>query len=184
MIRAGYPVIVIVLLSAILIPTSLGKNDENGMQVISSGQYGKGYRYNIQGWVYIHIEGGPYERGYQYGYLASSEIVDMIKEGLECFSDEYELTGAGSGKECFEILKTGEKPDLILLDIMMPKMNGWEVFAKLKENPGWRGIPIVFLTAKTDPYSKGFGKIASDDYIEKPFGIKDLKKRIDRILNK
>lgn len=112
------------------------------------------------------------------------EIIDMIKEGFELASDEYQFTGASSGKECFELLEIGEKPDLILLDIMMPEMSGWEVFAKLKENPRWREIPIVILTAKTDPYSRGFGKITADDYIEKPFGIKDLKKRIDKILNK
>jgi hypothetical protein len=45
---------------------------------ISPNYYGKGYRYNIQGWVYIHIEGTPYERGYQYGSLAAPEIIDMI----------------------------------------------------------------------------------------------------------
>ena len=111
------------------------------------------------------------------------EIIDMVKEGFEHFSDDYELTGAGSGKECFEILKNGEKPDLILLDIIMPKMSGWEVFAKLKENPNWREIPIVFLTAKTDPYSKGFGMIAAQDYIEKPFEIVNLKERIVKVLN-
>jgi outer membrane protein assembly factor BamB len=51
---------------------------ESENSVIQSGIYNKGYRYNIQGWIYIHIEGEPYERGYQYGYLASAEIVDMI----------------------------------------------------------------------------------------------------------
>ena len=112
------------------------------------------------------------------------EIIDMVKEGFELFSDEYKFTGADSGKECFEILENGEIPDLILLDIIMPKMSGWEVFAKLKENPMWRNIPVVFLTAKTDPYSKGFGKITAEDYIEKPFGVKELKERIDKILNK
>ncbi|MEM0493505.1 MAG: C45 family autoproteolytic acyltransferase/hydrolase, partial [Candidatus Thermoplasmatota archaeon] len=48
-------------------------NDE-----IYAGQYGKGYRYNTQGWVYLHIEGNPYERGFQHGYLLSSEIIDLI----------------------------------------------------------------------------------------------------------
>ena len=112
------------------------------------------------------------------------DIIDMVKEGFEQFSDKYQFTGADSGKECFEKLKNGEIPDLIILDIIMPKMSGWEVFAKLKENPVWREIPVVFLTAKTDPYSKGFGKITADDYVEKPFGVKELKERIDRILNK
>ncbi len=45
---------------------------------MTPGQYGKGYRYNIQGWIYVHIEGDPYERGFQHGYLLSDEIVDLI----------------------------------------------------------------------------------------------------------
>jgi outer membrane protein assembly factor BamB len=57
----------------------LSTEEKSGAQIITSGRYEKGYRYNIQGWVFIHIEGEPYERGYQYGYLASAEIADMIK---------------------------------------------------------------------------------------------------------
>ena len=53
--------------------------------------YEKGYRYNIQGWVYIHIEGEPYERGYQYGYLASAEIIDMINVWSEWGSKSLKL---------------------------------------------------------------------------------------------
>ncbi len=112
------------------------------------------------------------------------DLVFSIKYGLEDFSEEYKVIGAGSGRECFELLKNGQMPDLILLDVMMPEMNGWDVFAKLKENPEWREIPVVFLTAKTDPYSKGFGKMAATDYIEKPCDIKNLEKRIDKILKK
>ena len=53
------------------------KGGQNSPMIINS--YNEGYRYNIQGWVYVHIEGDPYERGYQYGYLASAEIEDMIE---------------------------------------------------------------------------------------------------------
>jgi len=112
------------------------------------------------------------------------DIIDMVRDGLEHFSKGYEIIGAGSGKECFELLKKNQIPDLILLDIMMPEMSGWDVFARLKENPGWRSIPVVFITVKSDPYSKGFGKTTADDYIEKPFAIMDLKERIDKILNR
>ena len=112
------------------------------------------------------------------------DLIHMVKKGLERLDDEYEVTSATSGNECFEQLKHGEIPDLILLDIMMPEADGWKVFAELKENPVWRDIIIVFLTAKTDPYSKGFGKITAEDYIEKPFEINDLKKRIDKVLNR
>jgi len=54
------------------------KGNENNLENINQIQYEKGYRYNIQGFIYIHIEGEPYERGFQYGYLASAEIIDMI----------------------------------------------------------------------------------------------------------
>jgi len=112
------------------------------------------------------------------------DLVYTVKKGLERLIDGCEVTGAGSGNECFDLLKKGEIPDLILLDVMMPQMDGWQVFAKLKENPGWREIPIVFLTAKTDEYSKGFGKISAHDYIEKPFEMSELKVRIDKVLNR
>ena len=112
------------------------------------------------------------------------DILFSVKCGLEDFADEYIVSGAGSGHECFELLKKGQIPDLILLDVMMPEMNGWDVFTKLKENPEWREIPVVFLTAKTDPYSKGFGKMAATEYLEKPYDIKNLEERIDKILKK
>jgi CheY-like chemotaxis protein len=112
------------------------------------------------------------------------DLVFSIKCGLEYFADEYIVLGAGSGHECFELLKKGQIPDLILLDVMMPEMNGWDVFTKLKETPEWREIPVVFLTAKTDPYSKGFGKMAATEYLEKPYDIKNLEERIDKILKK
>ncbi len=112
------------------------------------------------------------------------DLVFSIKYGLEDFSEKYKVIGAKSGRECFVLLKNGQMPDLILLDVMMPEMNGWDVFAKLKENPEWREIPVVFLTAKTDPYGKGFGKMAATEYIAKPCNIKNLEKRIDKVLKK
>jgi CheY-like chemotaxis protein len=110
------------------------------------------------------------------------DFVYMVKRGLHTFSDQYEIISANSGKECFELLEKGHIPDIFLLDIMMPETDGWNIFTKLKENMQWRDIPIIFLTAKTDDYSKGFGKISAQDYIEKPFEIMDLKKRIDNVL--
>jgi len=111
------------------------------------------------------------------------DIGYTIKKGLEQKDNrEYNVFVANSGKECLKLLESEQIPDVILLDIMMPEMSGWDVFAKLKENSKWRNIPIIFLTAKTDPYSKGYGKVSSQDYIEKPFEIKKLKNRIDKIL--
>ena len=109
--------------------------------------------------------------------------VYTIKQFFE-FSGKYEVIGANSGMECVELLKNKKIPDLILLDIMMPEKSGWDVFAQLKEKTEWREIPIIFLTALTDEYSKGFGSISADDYIEKPYDLEELKKRIEKILKK
>ena len=105
-----------------------------------------------------------------------------VKMILEDLSDEYEFIGADSGEKCFELLKNNQIPDLIFLDIMMPGMNGWDVASEIKKNPKWNKIPIVFLTAKADPFSKTFGGIVSQDYITKPFERKELKESIDKIL--
>lgn len=107
-----------------------------------------------------------------------------VKKKLEKIENNYEIISVNSGTDCINLLQQGTTPDLILLDIMMPDIDGWDVFAKIKENPTWKNIPIVFLTAKTDAYSKGFGKIAAADYIEKPFEIAELKQRIDNILSR
>jgi DNA-binding response OmpR family regulator len=97
----------------------------------------------------------------------------------------YEVIKAKDGKECIEILnQMGEKPDLVLLDIMMPEISGWDVAAKIKENPEWKEIPIVFLTAKGDTMSVGMGNLAAVDYIVKPFDINDLKDRVDKVCSK
>ncbi|MCK5342393.1 MAG: response regulator, partial [Candidatus Heimdallarchaeota archaeon] len=74
--------------------------------------------------------------------------------------------------------------DIILLDIMMPEMSGWEVYDKLRDNPAWQDIPIVFLTARTDRIAENAGEFLGDDYIEKPVDIKVLQQRIDRIVEK
>jgi len=111
-------------------------------------------------------------------------ILFSVKEGLEEKFDSYNVDSANGGEECFDLLNNGEIPDLILLDIMMPEISGWDVYARLQENEEWKKIPVVFLTAKTDDYSKGFGKLVSEDYIEKPFDLDELARRIDEVLDK
>ena len=79
MYKKYYAVLIVLLLIFTLTPPFSAENNSDKQNYSSApASYGKGYRYNIMGWVYIHIEGEPYERGYQYGYLASDEIVDMM----------------------------------------------------------------------------------------------------------
>ena len=97
----------------------------------------------------------------------------------------YKVIEANDGKECLQILnKSNSIPDLILLDIMMPEISGWDVAAKIKEKPEWKNIPIVFLTAKGDTMSIGMGEMTSEDYIVKPFDINNLMIRIKKIMEK
>ncbi len=75
-----------------------------------------------------------------------------------------------------------EKPDLILLDIMMPDMNGWEVIRRLKDSENLKDIPIIIITARNDAAVKNAGGFYADDLILKPFTISDLKKKINNTL--
>ena len=111
-----------------------------------------------------------------------SDIRYTVKYGLEGLDKNYQVVGVESGEKCFELLEKKQIPDLILLDIMMLTMNGWEVQRRLKEHVQWRHIPIVFLTAVGDPTSKVIGSVTSKDCIAKPFKISELKRRLDSIL--
>jgi DNA-binding response OmpR family regulator len=111
------------------------------------------------------------------------DVIFSVKSGLESYDKNYKIIGVESGMKCLEFLKT-EIPDLILMDIMMPEMSGWKTFDKIKENISWKDIPIIFLTARTDRVAKNAGGFLGEDYIEKPFEIKNLIGRIDKVLKK
>jgi len=97
---------------------------------------------------------------------------------LELLSDNYEITVALDGVSALEIVEE-EHIDLILLDIMMPDMDGYEVCKKLKSDPKTKDIPVVFITAKIDEDSieKAYD-VGGIDYVTKPFKPKELLARI------
>ncbi len=112
-----------------------------------------------------------------------SDIVISVKQVLEDPTGEFRVIGADSGEKCLQILEQEPlRPDLILLDIMMPGMSGWDVAARLKQDDRWRDVPIVFLSAKGDEMSIGIGHLASEEYIVKPFDIMKLRECVKRIL--
>ncbi len=109
------------------------------------------------------------------------DILFTVGQMLEM--NGYEVEKAQNGKECIDKLNKLDKcPDLIILDIMMPGVSGWDAAAKIKDCEKWCNIPIIFLTAKGDTMSIGMGNLSAEDYIVKPFDIEDLKKRVDKIL--
>jgi len=111
-------------------------------------------------------------------------VTHTVKYGLESLDADYKVISVNSGEECFEFLENNQIPDLIILDVMMPDMNGWEIQKKLQGRIEWKTIPILFLTATGDPTSKKIGSITSEGFIEKPCKIPDLKVRIDKILKR
>ena len=93
--------------------------------------------------------------------------------------DSFRTKVATNGEKALAIATAAEKPDLILLDVMMPGMDGYEVCRRLKDIPGTRDIPIIFLTAKTDEMDeeKGFD-VGGVDYIHKPFSTPIVLARV------
>ncbi|MCG3116182.1 MAG: response regulator [Candidatus Manganitrophus sp. SA1] len=93
-----------------------------------------------------------------------------------------ETVEAGNGVEAIE-KAVSERPDLILLDVMMPKMNGFEACQRLKANQETAHIPIVMLTARGDPSAKERGENAGAlEYLTKPFSPQKLAERVQEIL--
>ena len=111
------------------------------------------------------------------------DILFSVKYGLENSSDNYEIYTANDGIKCLDVINR-DIPDLILLDLMMPNMNGWKVLDKIQENPIWRDIPIFIVTAAVDPEFRIYADELGITYIEKPFDIKFLKNRIDNFFDK
>jgi two-component system response regulator VicR len=97
----------------------------------------------------------------------------------------YKVIGALGGKQGLAMVKE-QLPDVVLLDLMMPDMDGWEVYQQLKADDKTREIPVIVVTAKAQSIDKVLGlRIAKvDDYISKPFSPQELLDSIDRILAK
>ena len=103
----------------------------------------------------------------------------LLKTAEEILSSIYTVSVAKSGKQAITLLKKGVVPDLILLDIAMPEMDGYTTLEKMKSIPNCQDIPVIFLTgfAESDYEVKGL-KAGAVDYIVKPFAIEELLARI------
>jgi len=108
----------------------------------------------------------------------------FIKNSLETlYKGIYEVVIIENGERCLNYLQNESLPDVILLEINMSKMSGWEIYSEIKDNPLWRNIPIVFLTIRTDRIAENAGIFLGDDYIQKPIEIEQLVKRINNIFD-
>ena len=111
------------------------------------------------------------------------EMIDLIR--LILSRHGFNIRGANGGKEGLEIIRK-EHPDLVLLDLMMPEMDGWEVYQLIKADETTRNIPVIVVTAKSQSIDKVLGlHIAKvDDYISKPFSPQELLTSVENVLTR
>jgi DNA-binding response OmpR family regulator len=111
------------------------------------------------------------------------EMIDLVR--LILGRKGIEVIGATGGREGLDAVRK-ELPDLVLLDLMMPDMDGWEVYQQMKAGEPTRDIPVIVVTAKAQSIDKVLGlHIAKvDDYISKPFSPHELADSVERVLSK
>ncbi len=113
---------------------------------------------------------------------------DDLVQNLKIFMEmhDFKLISAFNGNEGLETLSKLENlPDVIISDILMPGMDGYDFYMKVAENYKWSRIPFFFLSGKTERDDVRFGKmLGADDYITKPFKAKELLKRIKKTIKK
>jgi DNA-binding response OmpR family regulator len=122
------------------------------------------------------------EKGRQVVYIEDEpEMIDLVK--LILSRKGFEVLGASGGREGLALVQS-LRPTLVLLDLMMPDLDGWDVFQQMKADPATRAIPVIVITAKAQNIDKVLGlHIAKvDDYIAKPFSPQELVDSVTRVL--
>ena len=108
------------------------------------------------------------------------DIIRLVKFTLE--QRNFEVVATSNGLAAIEIAST-EKPDLILLDVMMPVINGYETCGRLKKNEKTKDIPVIILSAKAQKKEVDRAlKAGAADFIAKPFSPRELREKIEKIL--
>lgn len=110
------------------------------------------------------------------------DIVDLVSYNLE--KEGFKVLKAYDGESALRMVQT-KSPDLVILDLMLPGVQGLEVCRKIRENPRSASLPIIMLTAKGDEVDRVVGlEMGADDYVAKPFSVRELCARVRAILRR
>ena len=121
------------------------------------------------------------------GYIAVVEDDPSIQKLIlyALHNNHYESRGWENGKEFYQEMLHPPLPDLILLDIMLPDMDGIEILTKLRALPGGQTLPVMMITAKDTEYDKVNAlDLGADDYMTKPFGVLEMLSRVRALLRR
>ncbi len=110
-------------------------------------------------------------------------VIELV--GLILKSQNIQVDGANSGHEGLEAMHNNP-PDAVLLDVMMPEMDGWEVYKKMRADNGLKHIPVIIVTARNSSFEEIIARERAgvSDYVTKPFLPEDLRKSLAKVLGK
>ncbi|HWB80715.1 MAG TPA: response regulator transcription factor [Nannocystaceae bacterium] len=112
-----------------------------------------------------------------------ADLVATVAFNLE--REGFRTVRAGTGAQALQLATVEPHPDLVVLDLMLPDIAGTEVCRRLKQSEHTRGIPVLMLTAKSDPVDRVVGfELGADDYVTKPFSVRELTLRVKAILRR
>lgn len=130
-------------------------------------------------------ESGPLHRAPRGTVLLVDDNADLVR-GLTTLleNDGYSVVHLSSGATVAESIAL-HRPDIVVLDVMMPVVDGWEALKRIRENPSYERLPVMMLTAKgtEDAKVKGF-TLGADDYLAKPFSVREFRCRIEALLRR
>jgi len=108
-------------------------------------------------------------------------VIDLVRDALRLAG--YKVVGATSGQQGLDLMRE-RKPDLLLLDLMMPDINGWDVYREMKTDETLADIPVIVVSAKAPDYDNVIIEDLPpvEDYISKPFDVEDLIRSVNSLL--
>src|SRR5262245_36453885 len=111
-----------------------------------------------------------------------TDVAELIRYHLS--REGYEVSVVASGTEALRVARE-TVPDLILLDIMIPQLNGWEICRRIKQEPETRAIPVIMVTGRAEEGDKVLGfEMGADDYVTKPFSPRELVARVRAVVRR